>query len=122
MQSTNPCSARQAVSTQHLPAPSWRRLGTPGRHRAAAGTARRAVKERVEKPAGEAADNSHAARGLPSLLWWDTASRRLVWLATPALLADTTLRVAAQAAAGPSLLASAAWVVSTVWERELHLC
>ncbi|KAL4430195.1 hypothetical protein ABPG77_004977 [Micractinium sp. CCAP 211/92] len=108
--SANPCSARQAVSTQHLPAPSWRWLGTAGRHRAAAGTARHAVKERAEKPAVEAADNSHDASGLPSLLWWDAASCRLVWLATPALLADTTLRAAVQAAAGSSLLASAAWV------------
>lgn len=43
---------------------------------------------------------------------WDTATRALVPFATLACLADVALRCAAQAAAGASLAATDAWVVS----------
>lgn len=70
--------------------------------------------QHTERPATAPAETKKAAGSLSQLLWWDAASCRLVWLATTALLADTALRAAGQAAAGPSLLATAAWVVSAV--------
>lgn len=51
------------------------------------------------------------AASQPSLLWWDGASRQLMRGATLAVVADAALRAAANAAAGPSLQASGAWVV-----------
>lgn len=75
-----------------------------------------AKQQHTSKHAAELAkQHSDAVNGMEQLLWWDAASRRLVWLATTALLGDTILRAAAQAVAEPPLLTSAMWLVSIAW-------
>lgn len=70
-----------------------------------------AKQQHTSKHAAELAkQHSDAVNGMEQLLWWDAASRRLVWLATLALLGDTILRAAAQAVAEPPLLTSAMWL------------